>query len=262
MICPDPNDGKVPGEVRITISVPNMGYTHVEAYANRMMNFFHLGKLQERSWVNDEPVKFRFFFSCIGRMFTPVARDEAAKQAVETDSDYLFMIDDDMMCPNDMFEKLFAHNVDIVGALAFTRNAPHKPVIYSCVEGYDPVSKKDYFINHAVMNYPKDSLIECDAVGFGAVLIKTWVIKKMREDDGNLFMSTCGTGEDIFFCYKAKKVGARVFMDTSCKQGHISHPLIVTEEYVEGLRSKDESAQFEKKFPKYDKYQERLVLGE
>jgi len=259
MIYSDPNEGKVPGEVRVTISIPNMGYTPVEAYANRLMNLFHLGKLQAESWAMDKSTKFRFFFSCVGRIFTPVARDEAAKHALETDSDYLFMIDDDMMCPDDMFEKLYAHNVDIVAPLAFTRNAPHKPVMYSCVEGYDHVMKKDYFVNHAVMKYPKNELVECDAVGFGAVLIKTDVLRKVKEKNGSWFMSTCGTGEDIYFCYKAKKTGARVFMDTSVKLGHLSHPLEITEEYVEEFRKKHDDGLNDKKFRTYDKYAHKLV---
>lgn len=221
------------GVVRVAVSIPNMGYTQSAAYANRLCNFMHIGKLEKQGELLKETPRFEFFFSVVGRIFTPVARDEAVKLALDYDCDYLYMIDDDMICPDDMFERLVKHDVDIVAPLAFTRNEPHKPVLYHSVEGYDPVAKKDYFINNVVMNYPKDTLVEADAVGFGAVLIKRWVFEKM---EAPRFMSTCGTGEDILFCYKAKKLGARVFMDTSVKLGHLGHPLHVTEEYVDWYR--------------------------
>jgi GT2 family glycosyltransferase len=221
------------GVVRVACCIPTMGYTNPAAYANRLVNFMHIGKLEKQGELLKETPRFEFFFCIIGRIFTPVARDEAAKMAIEHDCDYLYMIDDDMICPDDMFEKLYKHDVDIIAPLAFTRNPPYSPVLYHSVEGYDAVAKKDYFINNVVMNYPKDTLVESDAVGFGAVLIKRWVLEKVGPKP---FMSTCGTGEDILFCYKAKKIGARVFMDTSCKIGHIGHPLHITEEYVEAYR--------------------------
>ena len=220
--------------VKVCVSIPNMGYTQPMSYCNRLVNFMYLGKMEkQRELTNMEP-KFEFSFSVIGRVFTPVARDEAVNLALSNDCDYLYMIDDDMICPDNMFEMLYRHDVDIVAPLAFTRNPPHKPVIYHTVEGYDAVSKKDYFINNVVMNYPKDQLVECDAVGFGAVLIKRWVMEKMAKPR---FMSTCGTGEDILFCNKAKKLGARIFMDTSCKLGHLGNAQNITEKYVEDYRN-------------------------
>lgn len=220
--------------VKVAIAIPNMGYTDAPAYANRLVNFLHLGKLEQRGLSENHPVRFEFWFSVIGRVFTPVARDAAVDLALSSGCDYLYMIDDDMICPDDMFEQLYRHDVDIVAPLAFTRNPPHKPVMYNLVEGYDAVSRKEYFINTNVMNYKKDSLVECKAVGFGAVLIKRWVFEKLGK---NAFMSTCGTGEDILFCYKAGKIGAKVFMDTGCKLGHLGQRVNVTEEYVENYRS-------------------------
>lgn len=283
--------------VKVAVSIPTMGYTHAEAYCNRLINFLHLGYLEQQGKVlhamrdilleetneatairifnkyserqhlywDKDGTRFEFLLTVIGRIFTPVARDQAAKMALEHDCDYLFMVDDDMICPDDLFERLYAHNVDIVAPLAFTRNYPHKPVMYSCLDGYDPVARKDYMSNYVVQNYPKNKLVECDAVGFGAVLIKTDVIRKMEKP---YFQSTCGTGEDILFCYKAKKVGARVFMDTATKLGHLGAPINVDEDYVEKVRDR-EVPDFNKIHPVYDKYEKNgkhpealLVLGD
>lgn len=249
---------KEEGVIRVLIGLPHEGMTGSEAYTNRLHNFMHLGKLEERGRINKETPRFEFIQYTCGRMHVFFAREEMAKQAIAADCDYLYMIDDDMICPDDMFEKLYADDKSIVAPLAFTRNFPHKPVVYACIEGWDAVSKKDYFSNYAVMNYPKNKLQEVDAVGFGAVLIKTEVLKAVATPR---FMSTCGTGEDILFCYKAKKAGFPTWVDTRVKLGHVSHPLIVTEDYV-NAQWKAHGMEVEKNYGELKSKEPVLVLGD
>jgi hypothetical protein len=93
------------------------------------------------------------------------------------------------------------------------------------------VRKQTYFANEIVKNYPKKTLFECDAVGFGAVLIKTDVLKRF---DPPRFMSTSPTGEDILFCYQAKEnLGVRVYCDTSTVIQHLGEPKIIEEKDFE-----------------------------
>ena len=215
--------------IRVLIGFPHEGMTPSETYCNRLSNMKHLGHLEERGKLLKENPRFEFFQKTCGRMHVHVARDEMAKTALVSNCDYLFMIDDDMIAPDDLFEKLYESHKDIIAPLAFTRNFPHKPVIYSCIEGWDPVIQKEHFINYAVMNYPKNKLIECDAVGFGAVLINVNCFRTMPQP---WFMNPNKTGEDINFCYEAKKYGFKTWMDTRLKLGHLGHPLLITEEYV------------------------------
>lgn len=261
----------------IMISIPNMGYTAVEAYGNRLMNFMHMGQIQrDRSYkallkdklpkeeldkmFGKEDEVLNFYFVQVGRMFTPAAREEAAKKAVEYGCEWLFFVDDDMICPDDLFLRLYKHKdiADIVAPLAFTRNAPYKPVMYASIEGWDEVNRCEYFINNTVMNYPRKKLVECDAVGFGAALVRVEMFKKIKQP---WFMSSEGTGEDILFSYKVKKVGGRVFMDTSISIGHVSHPTIITEDFVDNYR-KQSDPMAEKRYPEFKKYQALTILGE
>lgn len=231
------NDKKV---VRVLLGIPNEGHTEPEAYDNRIEMGIHLGSLQVLSSLGltkycgvtyDIPtgVEYQFNLGVVGQVFTALAREKLAEYAVESGCDYLFMIDDDMLSPRDLFEQLVKHDVDVIAPLAFTRNPPHKPVIYNLEKGYDPVGGS-YFINHPVLNYKKGALLKCDAVGFGAVLIKTSVLKQMKAP---WFMSTSGAGEDIYFCHKAIESGFGVFMDTSVKLGHLGYPKVITEETYE-----------------------------
>ena len=269
-----------------------MGYAHTEAYGNRLMNFMQMGNLQtERSVfynfasileascpekkeeilstylekharhikkIGDQT--FEFWFINIGRIFTPAAREEAAKRAIAEKMDYLFMVDDDMICPDDLFLRLYRHHeiADVVCPLAFTRNPPFKPVMYASIEGYDPVARSDYFINNVIMNYPKNKLVEVDACGFGAALVKVSIFDKIQTP---YFMSSNGTGEDILFCYKVKKAGGRVFMDTTFNIGHLGHPQVITEEFVENYRKSTDPAH-EKRYGEFNKYNALTILGD
>ena len=247
---------KEPGCFRVCISIPNAGYTQVESYANRLVNFMHLGKLEERGRILKQVPRFEFIFNTQGRIHTALAREGAADIALDTDSDYLYQIDDDMTCPDDLFERLFAHNVDVVAPLAFTRNYPHHAVLYRIEEGIDPDTRKPYFINRWIDKYPKDKLVECDAVGFGAVLIKRRVLEGVSKPR---FMSSCGTGEDILFCQKARSAGFKIYMDTATKLGHLSHPIEVTEEYVNRVRK---DMRWEPAMNIHSKLEPSLVLGD
>ncbi len=241
------------GAIRVLVGFPHEGMTSSEVYCNRLANLKHLGHLEERGKLLNENPRFEFYLKTCGRMHVHVARDEMAKATLAMEADYLFMIDDDMVAEDNLFEKLYADERDIVAPLAFTRNFPHRPVMYSCIEGWDATLQMYTFVNHSVIRYPKDTLTQCDAVGFGAVLIKTHVLRAMKPP---YFMNPNKTGEDISFCYEAKKLGFLTWMDTRIKLGHLSHPAIITEEYVEkqremyGISTQD----FEKRYGEYKKY--------
>lgn len=257
---------KDPSVIRVLVGFPHEGMTTSEVYCNRLANLKHLGHLEERGKLLKESPRFEFYLKTCGRMHVHVAREELGKTAIAMDADYLFMIDDDMVAPDNLFELLFSDDKNIVAPLAFTRNFPHKPVMYSCIEGWDPVIQKEHFTNYAVMKYPKEKLVQCDAVGFGAVLIKVETLKAM---DQPWFMNPNTTGEDINFCYQAKKKGFTTWMDTRVKLGHLSHPIIVTEDYVDRQRNMMDK-DFDKRHSEYQKYATNgdvskepvLVLGE
>lgn len=217
------------GVIRVLVGFPHEGMTPSETYLNRLANLKHLGHLEERGKLLKQNPRFEFYLKSCGRMHVHVAREEMAKMALAANCQYLYMIDDDMTAPDDLFENLWKSQKDIIAPLAFTRNFPHKPVIYNCIEGWDSVSQTEHFTNYAVMKYPKDQIKEVDAVGFGAALINVDCFKKMPQP---WFMNPYKTGEDINFCYQAKKYGFRTWVDTRLKLGHVSHPLLVTEEYV------------------------------
>lgn len=244
--------------VRVLVGIPNEGHTDCEAYDNRMGLMIHLGILQTLSHLGlkeyagmlyDIPdgVEYQFSLAIVGELFPAYARELLATRALDNNFNYLFMIDDDMLTPHDLFERLIKHKKDIIAPLAFTRSYPHKPVIYNLEEGFDNVTGQNYYINYIVGRYPKDKLVECDAVGFGAVLINVDCFRKMRKP---WLMTTSGAGEDIHFCHMARKAGFKVFMDTSLKLAHLGYRKKITEvtyeEENDVLREREERGDIDK----------------
>lgn len=236
---------------KICVGIALKGHTPPESYHDRTLMAFNMGCRQvEDAYLNRSP-RYEFYWSTAGEIFVPFAREELAKTALNFGCDYLFMIDDDQLADPDLVFSLAKHNVDIVGALTFTRNPPHNPVIYETVEGYDPSSKARYGpFTRQVKSYPRNRLVECDAIGFGCVLINTRVLKALPQP---WFMGSHGTGEDIHFCLEAKKRGFRVFMDTAQKMGHLGNPVVITEEYADKIQGMDE-AERERQYGRFEKY--------
>lgn len=222
--------------LKIAISIPTEGHTLPEAYDNHLIMAFRLGSKEQQWKYEKRNPRYEFYWQTTGRLFTPIARECLITEALDGGMDYVVMFDDDMLLPLDIIESLIAQvekhpEIDIIAPLAFMRSAPHYPVIYNAHEGYDATLHTPYHTNEFVKKYPKDTLIECDAVGFGMVLINLRILKKMKP---KYFMSTTGTGEDIFFCYKAKKeADARIFVDTSLKLGHLGLPVVIDEDKYE-----------------------------
>ena len=237
--------------LKVVLGVILKGHTPPRAYHDRMLMWKYMGNREAADFYEKKDPRYVFSIGAVGEILAPYARETLADAVLRSGSDYLFMVDDDMMAPPDLFYKLVAHNKDIVAALAFTRNPDHKPVIYESIEGYDKSTRQRYGLTRFALNYPKNKLVECDAVGFGAVLIKAEVFKKVPKP---WFFGMSQTGEDITICVKARKAGFRVWMDTSIKLGHLGDPTIITEEYSE-MWNKLTDSEKEKMYGKYQKYE-------
>ncbi len=236
------------------MSIPTEGHTLPEAYDNHLVHAQRIGAWEERQkWEKKDP-RFEIYWYTTGRLLTQMAREKLVEVALIGGMDFIIMYDDDMVLPPDfairMLEDMVAHpEIDVLGALAFMRNAPYYPVIYTVTDGYDPKTHQPYYFREFVKRYPKDTLVECDAVGFGGVCIRTSLLKRMKAP---YFMSTTGTGEDIWFCYQAKKtVQARIFMDTRIKMGHLKNPEIVDEDYFDAYAKKNKLDLGEEMLTKY-----------
>ena len=235
---------------KVLVGIPLKGHTPPRAYHDRMLMWQHLGSREAQDFYEKKSPRYSFALGAVGELLVPYARERIGEGALEMGADYLLMIDDDMLAPWDLFYQLVKNDKDICAPLAFTRNPNHKAVAYETREGFDESSRTRYGFTRFIENYPKDTLFECDAVGFGAVLIKTDVLRKIPKP---WFFGMPQTGEDVTLCIKARKAGFSVWMDSRIKLGHLGDPIVITEEYAQNWQ-KLTPEEREKTYGKYLKY--------
>ena len=174
------------------------------------------------SWMNGLKI---YQMGMTERMVVDWARNDLARKAVDHVNEYtdekfthLLWLDDDHVFNPDLAVCLARHKKDMVSALYFGRLSPHYPVVY--VRNHDSEHK-----HYPLVEVP-NALFQCDAAGFGALLMDRSVFDRVPEP---WFTIDWRCGEDIAFCMSAKKHGVQIWCDGSYKLGHIAPPPIVTE---------------------------------
>jgi hypothetical protein len=172
------------------------------------------------------------------RMVVDWARNDLARTARNKINEYtgrkfthLLWIDDDHTFNPDMAVYLARHgDKDMVSALYYGRTQ-HLPVAYVKDKTDDP------YKHYPLVEVP-NKLVQVDAVGFGALLMRRDVLDRVPEP---WFTIDYRAGEDIAFCVSAKRAGVTIYVDGSYRLGHIGDPVIVTEaEYKRYLESRPE----------------------
>jgi len=151
------------------------------------------------------------------------ARNKIASKFLETDAEYLFFLDDDMVFDPDTLIRLLKRDRKVAGALTFIRSEPHEPSFYTkdSHDTYVPI----------YMWKPKD-LVECDAIGMAATLINRTVFEKMKSVSQYHkkiygFYDNIGfKGEDLSFCEKAKSLDFKIYCDTEVLVGHLTDKVV------------------------------------
>lgn len=166
-----------------------------------------------------------------------VARNNIVRMFLQhstNDDDTLVMLDADHVHPADIVERLVAHNVGVVGALAFTRGAPFKPCFFIYAEG----------ALRTPMEWDRNAgLLPCAVVGTGAIAIQRWAFKKIDElvPETNGFYFQCTypdsidiptPSEDMWFGSTCFHIGIPHHVDTTLVTPHLM-VAAVDQEYFE-----------------------------
>jgi len=144
------------------------------------------------------------------------ARNSIVDMFLNTNSEYLFFLDTDVIVPEDTIIKLMNHNLDIVSALYFTRTPPIEPCCWK-----DDLNS---IYRAKPIKFEIGQLIEAEIIGMGACLINRRVFENI---DKPYYLWTLGkedngVSEDFYFCRKAREKGFKIFCDTSIIGKHVS----------------------------------------
>lgn len=166
------------------------------------------------------------------------SRNELAKRSVESNADYIFWLDSDMVFQPDtlerMFETLEKNDLDILSGLYFRRVHPYSPVLF------DRLDIDETGCHWSNFDELPDTLFEVGGCGFGCVLMKTEVFLNVMAKFNNMFSPIANVGEDLSFCWRARQCGYKVYCDPSIDLGHIGHTQVTRQFYeVYHQQSKD-----------------------
>ena len=134
--------------------------------------------------------------------------------------DYLFSVDSDIVLPKDCLTKMLSEKFDIISGMYIQRNENEQ-----ILEIY---RKNDLggITNVNLCDVMPAGFHEVDGCGFGCVLINCNVIRSI-EYPHFVYRSAINHkdtfSEDIYFCQKAKEVGARIWVDSTIVCEHIGN---------------------------------------
>ena len=199
---------------RVLVSVNILDNVNAQVYGSHCQEWFRLG----RTCPKDDFILFH-----PNRFSIDNARNQAATYALMYECDYIYFIDDDMILSPNTFISLRNADADIAQALTFIRNYPFNCMAFKKIEP----GKMNYF-NDYTEHINDQGLIECEAVGFACVLIKTELLRKIQPP---YFVTSSGTTEDVYFCVKVRqKLGSdvRIVVDSKVPTGHLLHPQTIS----------------------------------
>jgi hypothetical protein len=120
--------------------------------------------------------------------------------------EWILFVDSDMTPDPETTCQLLSHNVDVVGALYYSRDGKYMPMY-----GELPDQRG---------GRTTTGLRKVDWVGTGCMLIRKKVLEAMQPPYMEFLAP--GIAEDVYFCRKAMNLGFGVYVDTAHCVGHMS----------------------------------------
>jgi hypothetical protein len=149
-------------------------------------------------------------------------RNTACQKLLELQWEYLFFLDDDVICPPDTIIRLVSHRLPIVSGLYYRRMLPLVPCMLRHSESGP----------QWITSYQENALIEVDLVGAGCLLIHRQVLETLPPLSNRCrwFQWQCDrtdlppldrSSEDFTFMTHARNHGYKIHVDTSIQCRHI-----------------------------------------
>jgi|TARA_B100001971_G_C18219100_1_gene555905 GT2 family glycosyltransferase len=154
-------------------------------------------------------------------------RDRLKAEVLNKGYDYLLFIDQDVIPPKDIIEKLLRHNKKMIsgiyyktatmvyrdkkGAVVKKKEAP-LPMIFGYLSGV-----KDKMRTISAEDVKESRLMKIRSCGTGCLLIHRDVLEKVNFR----WLEETGASEDTCFCTDALNAGFEIFADTSVKCKHL-----------------------------------------
>lgn len=163
------------------------------------------------------------------------SRNEFASIAIQNGFDRVLCIDSDMTFTPDLLTRLSAHldsGKRMVCGLYFKRVLPTEPVIYRQETATDP-NHGEYIKSTPLLTYPRNTLFQIDACGFGAVMMDVSLLREVWDRYGPPFTPYLNLGEDLTFCWRVRQLGVPIWCDSTIRVGHLGQVVFSEETYLD-----------------------------
>lgn len=194
--------------MRIMVAIPCMDFMHTD-FVISLTGLQHDGNVG-------------FVYSSSSLVYD--SRNTLANMAILDGYDRVLWLDSDMKFSPDLLKKLSADidgGMDAVCGFYVTRKPPIRPAIFDDIGYITHENGTATPKAHHFLDYPRDSVFEVSACGFAAVMMKTEMLKAVKERYGLPFSPMLGFGEDISFCIRARELGYKIHCDSRVKMGHV-----------------------------------------
>ena len=149
------------------------------------------------------------------------SRNKLAERAINSNADYIFWLDSDMTFMPDtlnmMLKTLIDNNMAMLAGMYFRRRPPFTATLFKDVQ----ISRIG--VNCVPFDDIPEQIVEIGGCGFGCVLMRKdvlWNVMIQQNEHGLLFSPVMGVGEDLSFCWRARKCGYKIYCDPTIALGH------------------------------------------
>jgi 2-polyprenyl-3-methyl-5-hydroxy-6-metoxy-1,4-benzoquinol methylase len=197
-----------PRKPRIFIGVPGYHGIQPEVQESFIRMMYRCGK--------DMP-DYDFIFKVVTKKEQFRARNNIVQWAIQAQADWLLMLDDDMVLPPDLVQRLVANDKDVCGALYYQRGGSYHPVLLHRNAREDGSFKPEFYkpYDPIILN---PGLYPVDIIGGACMLFKTKVFDRMLPP---YFHPELDMGTDIAICNRVHDGGFEIWADTRIQLGHL-----------------------------------------
>lgn len=161
------------------------------------------------------------------------ARNRIAQKAIDLKTDYVLMVDNDVVLPKDVLQNLLQDAKDVCLGYYAHRDNDNVYRGRSCVCKLNDDKGVAYYNFPLESEYTAEELkrlqeqgkfkVKIHGGGMGCALIKTDVFKKLSYPwyDWVNYKHRGMLSEDLYFCVACKKKGIPIYTDTRANCGHI-----------------------------------------
>jgi 2-polyprenyl-3-methyl-5-hydroxy-6-metoxy-1,4-benzoquinol methylase len=197
------------GKPRILIGVPGF---------NGLMPAVQKTMMELAFWSGRYMPDYDIAFEIVRKREQFRARNLLISAAMSEHCDFLLMLDDDMLPPPDLLQRLLAHQKPVMGALYWQRGGAYHPVIMREFALQGDLKKFQFLSPDDPIIVEKPGVHQVDVIGGGCLLFDVTVFAELMKP---YFWWEAEFGTDITICHRLRDAGIPIHVDTSIEIPHV-----------------------------------------